>query len=45
MGHGISQSRKKKKVVKGIDGVIKYCEEFEAKRDDLLMKLMGWSLK
>ncbi|MBO9570958.1 MAG: NAD-dependent DNA ligase LigA, partial [Chitinophagaceae bacterium] len=42
---GFRSPEKEKKVVKGIDGVIKYCEEFEAKRDDLPYEIDGMVIK
>lgn len=42
---GFRSPEKEKKVVKGIEGVIKYCEEFEAKRDDLPYEIDGMVIK
>jgi DNA ligase (NAD+) len=42
---GFRSPEKEKKVVKGIDGVIKYCEEYEAKRDDLPYEIDGMVIK
>ncbi len=42
---GFRSPEKEKKVVKGIDGIIKYCEEFEAKRDDLPYEIDGMVIK
>lgn len=42
---GFRSPEKEKKVVKGIDAVIKYCEEFEAKRDDLPYEIDGMVIK
>lgn len=42
---GFRSPEKEKKVVKGINAVIKYCEEFEAKRDDLPYEIDGMVIK
>lgn len=42
---GFRSPEKEKKVVKGIDAVIKYCREFEAKRDDLPYEIDGMVIK
>jgi DNA ligase (NAD+) len=42
---GFRSPEKEKKVVKGIDKVIKYCEEFESKRDDLPYEIDGMVIK
>ncbi|HVX26618.1 MAG TPA: NAD-dependent DNA ligase LigA [Parafilimonas sp.] len=42
---GFRSPEKEKKVVKGIDEVIKYCKEFEAKRDDLPYEIDGMVIK
>ncbi|MBV9960935.1 MAG: NAD-dependent DNA ligase LigA, partial [Parafilimonas sp.] len=42
---GFRSPEKEKKVVKGIDKVIKYCQEFEAKRDDLPYEIDGMVIK
>jgi DNA ligase (NAD+) len=42
---GFRSPEKEKKVVKGIDAVIRYCEEFEAKRDDLPYEIDGMVIK
>jgi DNA ligase (NAD+) len=42
---GFRSPEKEKKVVKGIDKVIEYCKEFEAKRDDLPYEIDGMVIK
>ena len=42
---GFRSPNKEKKVFKGIDAVIKYCNEFEAKRDDLPYEIDGMVIK
>lgn len=42
---GFRSPEKEKKVVKGIDRVIEYCEAFEAKRDDLPYEIDGMVIK
>lgn len=42
---GFRTPAKEKKVVKGIQEVIKYCAEFEAKRDDLPYEIDGMVIK
>jgi DNA ligase (NAD+) len=42
---GFRSPEKEKKVVKGIDKVIAYCKEFEAKRDDLPYEIDGMVIK
>lgn len=42
---GFRSPEKEKKVVKGINAVIKYCQEFEAKRDDLPYEIDGMVIK
>lgn len=42
---GFRSPEKGKKVVKGINGVITYCQEFEAKRDDLPYEIDGMVIK
>ncbi len=42
---GFRSPEKEKKVVRGIDEVIKYCKEFEAKRDDLPYEIDGMVIK
>ena len=42
---GFRSPKKKMKVFKGIDAVIKYCNEFEVKRDDLPYEIDGMVIK
>ncbi len=42
---GFRSPEKEKKVFKGIDKVIKYCNEFEVKRDDLPYEIDGMVIK
>ncbi len=42
---GFRSPEKEKKVFKGIDGVIKYCSEFEAGRDNLPYEIDGMVIK
>lgn len=42
---GFRSPNKEKKVFKGIDAVIKYCNEFESKRDDLPYEIDGMVIK
>ncbi len=42
---GFRSPVKEKKVLKGIEAVIKYCHEFEAKRDDLPYEIDGMVIK
>ena len=42
---GFRSSQKEKKVLKGIDAVIKYCNEYEIKRDDLPYEIDGMVIK
>lgn len=42
---GFRSPQKEKRVVKGIDAVIKYCNEFEIKRDDLPYEIDGMVIK
>lgn len=42
---GFRSPEKEKKVFKGIEGVIKYCTEFEAGRDDLPYEIDGMVIK
>jgi DNA ligase (NAD+) len=42
---GFRSPEKEKKVVKGIDKVISYCEEFELKRDELPYEIDGMVIK
>ena len=42
---GFRSPRKEKKIFKGIDGVIKYCNEFEVKRDNLPYEIDGMVIK
>ncbi len=42
---GFRSPQKEKKVVKGIEKVIKYCEEFESKRDELPYEIDGMVIK
>jgi DNA ligase (NAD+) len=42
---GFRSPEKEKKVVKGIEKVIAYCQEFEAKRDDLPYEIDGMVIK
>ncbi len=42
---GFRSPEKEKKVVKGIENVIKYCEDFEAKRDTLPYEIDGMVIK
>ena len=42
---GFRSPQKEKKVLKGIDAVIKYCTSFEAKRDDLPYEIDGMVIK
>lgn len=42
---GFRTPEKEKKVVKGIEKVISYCQEFEAKRDDLPYEIDGMVIK
>jgi DNA ligase (NAD+) len=42
---GFRSPEKEKKVVKGIEKVIEYCKEFEAKRDDLPYEIDGMVIK
>lgn len=42
---GFRSPEKEKKVVKGIQGVIDYCHEFESKRDDLPYEIDGMVIK
>ncbi|MBL7740894.1 MAG: NAD-dependent DNA ligase LigA [Chitinophagaceae bacterium] len=42
---GFRSPEKEKKVFKGIEGVIKYCTEFEEKRDDLPYEIDGMVIK
>ena len=42
---GFRSPEKEKKVVKGINGVIKYCREYEVKRDDLPYEIDGMVIK
>jgi DNA ligase (NAD+) len=42
---GFRSPQKEKKVFKGIEGVIKYCNEFEEKRDDLPYEIDGMVIK
>lgn len=42
---GFRSPQKEKKVFKGIDGVIKYCSDFEAGRDDLPYEIDGMVIK
>jgi DNA ligase (NAD+) len=42
---GFRSPEKEKKIFKGIEGVIKYCNEFEIKRDDLPYEIDGMVIK
>jgi DNA ligase (NAD+) len=42
---GFRSPQKEKKVIKGIEGVVKYCNEFEAKRDELPYEIDGMVIK
>jgi len=42
---GFRSPEKEKKVIKGIEGVIKYCNEFEVMRDDLPYEIDGMVIK
>ncbi len=42
---GFRSPEKEKKIFKGIDAVIKYCNEFEVKRDDLPYEIDGMVIK
>jgi len=42
---GFRSPQKEKRVFKGIEGVIKYCNEFEEKRDDLPYEIDGMVIK
>jgi DNA ligase (NAD+) len=42
---GFRSPEKEKKVFRGIEGVIKYCSEFESKRDDLPYEIDGMVIK
>ncbi len=42
---GFRSPREEKKIFKGIDGVIKYCNEFEIKRDGLPYEIDGMVIK
>ena len=42
---GFRSPEKEKKVFKGIEGVIKYCNDFEVKRDDLPYEIDGMVIK
>ncbi len=42
---GFRSPQKEKKVVKGIDAVIKYCQEYEVKRDNLPYEIDGMVIK
>jgi DNA ligase (NAD+) len=42
---GFRSPEKEKKVVKGIEGVIRYCNEYEEKRDDLPYEIDGMVIK
>jgi DNA ligase (NAD+) len=42
---GFRSPQKEKKIFKGIDGVIKYCNEFEVKRDNLPYEIDGMVIK
>ncbi|MEI9806396.1 MAG: NAD-dependent DNA ligase LigA [Bacteroidota bacterium] len=42
---GFRSPEKEKKVFKGIEGVIEYCNEFEVKRDDLPYEIDGMVIK
>ena len=42
---GFRSPQKEKRVLKGIEGVIKYCNEFEQKRDDLPYEIDGMVIK
>jgi len=42
---GFRSPQKEKKIFKGIDGVIKYCSDFEAVRDDLPYEIDGMVIK
>ena len=42
---GFRSPEKEKKVFKGIEGVIKYCQDFEIKRDDLPYEIDGMVIK
>jgi len=42
---GFRSPEKEKKIFKGIEGVIKYCSEFEAERDDLPYEIDGMVIK
>ncbi|MGV3527774.1 MAG: NAD-dependent DNA ligase LigA [Flavisolibacter sp.] len=42
---GFRSPEKEKKVLKGIDAVIRYCEEFEVKRDELPYEIDGMVIK
>lgn len=42
---GFRSPEKEKKVVKGVEKVIRYCEEYEAKRDDLPYEIDGMVIK
>lgn len=42
---GFRSPMKEKKVLKGIEGVIEYCREYEAKRDDLPYEIDGMVIK
>jgi len=42
---GFRSPKKEMKVVKGIEGVIKYCKEFEEKRDNLPYEIDGMVIK
>jgi DNA ligase (NAD+) len=42
---GFRSPQKEKKVFKGIEGVIKYCTDFEVKRDDLPYEIDGMVIK
>src|SRR5205085_10783323 len=42
---GFRSPEKEKKVIRGIQGVIKYCNDFEIKRDDLPYEIDGMVIK
>jgi DNA ligase (NAD+) len=42
---GFRSPQKEKKVIKGIEGVVKYCNEYELKRDDLPYEIDGMVIK
>jgi DNA ligase (NAD+) len=42
---GFRSPQKEKKVIKGIEGVVKYCNEYEVKRDELPYEIDGMVIK